>query len=193
MGTAHSTSSRSSDQRLMPGEPVCRQGPLWVTEDGENTWMVEAKSTRGLVQGGLPSATLDEVVFLAAASGPGARLRGRARGPVGQGSQQQWWRQSRGSIEAVLGGWREPYQRLAVAFKSPTQRSALGGRREGPGAGGSSAWLREAPPPAPSPPMAPRSRPCSVISQPGPRPGAQGDVEGGVSLPGRLPQAQASL
>lgn len=62
------------------------------------------------------------------------------------------------SIQAVLGGWREPYQGAGLAFKSPTQRSDLGAGGRGwrcpwgPGLGGSHAWVREAPPfPSPSP------------------------------------------
>lgn len=73
--------SRSSDRHLTPPGTMRRQDPLWVIKDGGNILMVEAETTRGLAQGGLLSATWDEVVFLAGAWGPGAYLWWRALGP----------------------------------------------------------------------------------------------------------------
>lgn len=88
MGAAHATSSHLSNGNLTPLETACGQGPLWVRGERDGVLVVKSETDRGLVRGGLPAVRKAEVVFLAAASGPGglSRLTVHLRDRVGRGS-----------------------------------------------------------------------------------------------------------
>lgn len=95
MGAAHSTSSCLSNKNLTPLETVCGQGPPCVRGDGDIS-VVKAETNQGLVQGGLPSVRMAEVVFPAAAS---SLFAGPSRvGLLAAGCD----RASGGTIQAVL-------------------------------------------------------------------------------------------
>lgn len=72
MGAAHATSSHLSNENLTllatvwPGSSL-GEGRL------DKVLVVKSGTNHGLVRGGLPSVRKAEVVFLAAASGPGGR------------------------------------------------------------------------------------------------------------------------
>lgn len=152
--------------------------------------MVEAETTRGLAQGGLLSATWDEVVFLAGAWGPGAHL---CRGPWGAGLTAAVVVAELGgggSIQAVLGGRWEPYQGWAVPFRSPTQRSGLGAGGRGqkcPRGSGLGAPLPGAEKPLQYPPSLPEANPAQSFPSQSPRHGVQSAVAV-VSVPRLRPR-----
>lgn len=183
MGTAHSTSSHPSNHNLTLLETMCPQGPLWVTEDGDGIVVVGAETNAGLVQGSLPSATLDEVVFPAAASGQGLHsARGRWAMSGGTSAAAVVVAELGGALSRLCWGWgdgRSP-TRHWLQLSRPQPRDPVwgaGGRGQseapqGQGLGGSSAGPREDPPP----------QKLALLSPP---PAADGGV--GIEVRGRCP------